>query len=239
MSDRHEQLAKLREDFPSSAIGKLPRVTCKDCSKAPSRVCAKHKKSKCAECGNYITTAHIHLDYVGHAHVRERLLEADPEWTWEPFAVDETGLPACVTVNGSPVGLWIRLTVCGVTRPGYGSCPPGKEEAVKELIGDALRNAAQSFGVALSLWKKEPHAEDEAPKAAPAPAPQPAAPSSDDQARDVEVKTLLIKHRKSTKHVREICEELQGEGTKVPDLSPENFEVLKERLSAAPQSVAS
>lgn len=73
----------------------------------------------------------------------------------------------------------------------------------------------------------------------PKPAPAPAAPSNDDQARDVEVKTLLIKHRKSTKHVREICEELQGEGTKVPDLSPENFEALKERLSAAPQSVAS
>ena len=28
------------------------------------------------------------LDYVGHAYITERLLDVDPEWTWEPLGVD-------------------------------------------------------------------------------------------------------------------------------------------------------
>ena len=56
--------------------------------------------------------------------------------------------------NGQPVGLWINLTVDGVTRPGYGSIEPGKFDAEKQLIGDAIRNAAMRFGVALTLWAK-------------------------------------------------------------------------------------
>jgi hypothetical protein len=86
------------------------------------------------------------LDFVGHAVVTDRLLMVDPAWTWEPFALDANGLPA-VDQRGN---LWIRLTVCGVTRIGVGD---GKSP--KELIGDALRNAAMRFGVALDLWSKE------------------------------------------------------------------------------------
>ena len=47
------------------------------------------------------------------------------------------------------------LTVCGVTRLGYGHAAPksygdpGMRE--KEVIGDALRNAAMRFGAALDL----------------------------------------------------------------------------------------
>jgi len=85
------------------------------------------------------------LDYVGHAAVVDRLLAVDPHWTWEPFALDADGLPA---VRGG--NLWIRLTICGVTRIGVGD---GKN--AKECIGDALRNAAMRFGVALDLWAKE------------------------------------------------------------------------------------
>ena len=79
-------------------------------------------------------------------------LKVDPEWTWEPVAVEPSGLPM-LDSNG---GLWIRLTVCGVTRLGYGDAD-GKRggSAVKEAIGDALRNAAMRFGVALDLWSKE------------------------------------------------------------------------------------
>jgi hypothetical protein len=68
--------------------------------------------------------------------------------------------------------MWIRLTVCGVTRLGYGH-PDGKKggDAIKELIGDALRNAAMRFGAALDLWHKgELHKDspdDEAPDEAP------------------------------------------------------------------------
>ena len=86
------------------------------------------------------------LDYVGHAATTDRLLEVDPAWSWEPFALDAAGLPA-LDKEGN---LWIRLTVCGVTRPGVGD---GK--TAKERIGDAIRNAAMRFGVALDLWAKE------------------------------------------------------------------------------------
>lgn len=148
-----EQVAKLREEFPEAAVGRLPRVTCKDCSKASGRVCSKHQKSRCNFCRNFITSAHIDLDYVGHAEVTDRLLSVDPEWTWEPFALDDDGLPR-VRQCGNETELWIRLTVCGVTRPGVGSVITGSSDEAKQLIGDALRNAAMRFGVALYLWSK-------------------------------------------------------------------------------------
>ena len=92
------------------------------------------------------------LDYVSHAWVTDRLLEVDPEWTWEPVGFDEQGLPA-LDKNG---GLWIKLTVCGVTRYGYGE-PQGMNanDKIKGAIGNAIRVAAMRFGVALDLWAKE------------------------------------------------------------------------------------
>ena len=101
------------------------------------------------------------LDYVGHAWVTERLLEVDPEWTWEPVAFDsETGLPK-LDANG---GLWIKLTVCGVTRYGYGE-PQGMNsyDKVKGAIGNAIRVAGMRFGIALDLWKKDLPSNDAAP----------------------------------------------------------------------------
>lgn len=89
--------------------------------------------------------AGVQLDYVGHAAVTDRLLQADPAWSWEPLAYTEQGLP--LEDKG---GLWIKLTVCGVTRLGYGDGPDPKQR-----IGDAIRNAAMRFGVALDLWAKE------------------------------------------------------------------------------------
>lgn len=156
--------ARLREPFPSEQVGQLPRVTCSDCSDRSTR-CTKHERSKCSDCGAYVSTAHIHLDYVGHADVTSRLLEVDPDWTWEPLATDDHGLPVFDTdSNDRPVGLWIRLTVGGVSRLGYGSCPSSQGDAVKVLIGDALRNAAMRFGVAVDLWakgdRKDPAAEN-------------------------------------------------------------------------------
>ncbi len=93
----------------------------------------------------------VMLDYVGHAAMTDRLLDADPNWSWEPLALDEHGLPKFDDAGG----LWIRLTVCGMTRLGYGDAQ-GKAggNAIKECIGDALRNAAMRFGAALDLWHK-------------------------------------------------------------------------------------
>jgi hypothetical protein len=112
---KEEQAKALREPFPPSAIGRLPK-------------------------------AGLQLEYVGHAATTDRLLQVDPDWTWEPMARDDRGLPA-LDEQGN---LWILLTVCGVTRPGVGDGP-----SAKERIGDAIRNGAMRFGVALDLWAKE------------------------------------------------------------------------------------
>lgn len=151
-------------------VGKLPRITCPQCQSKQGQPanCQTHHKAKCADCGNYLTTAHIHLDYVGHAEVTKILLTIDPTWSWEPVAFGSDGGPL-VRINGHTAELWIKLTILGVTRLGVGTCQANKAEASKELIGDALRNAAMRFGVALSLWSKEEWEEAPTP---PAPAPQ-------------------------------------------------------------------
>lgn len=115
------------------------------------------------------------LDYVGHAAVTDRLISVDPAWWWEPVAFDADGLPA-VRIVGREAVLWIRLTVCGVTRLGVGIVPADVPDRDKQLVSDAIRNAAMRFGVALDLWAREdisPHdaAADEAADAVRVPLP--------------------------------------------------------------------
>jgi hypothetical protein len=115
-----QDLKKLREPFPASQIGKLPK-------------------------------GGITLDFVGHGYLTARFLDVDPLWDWQPFALDANGLPL-LDEHG---GLWIKLTLCGKTRIGYGDAGGKKgPNAVKEAIGDALRNAGMRFGAALDLWCK-------------------------------------------------------------------------------------
>lgn len=170
MSITEEQQAALRAPFPPEVIGKLPRVTCKACRDSRGKVCDRHHKSRCDVCNQWISSAHIHLDYVGHADATDRLLQVDPEWTWEPVAFDQRGLPARDELGG----MWIRLTVAGVTRLGYGHAgDKSGGDAIKEVIGDAIRNAAMRFGVSLDLWRKEgAPVPDAAPVETPAEAPQ-------------------------------------------------------------------
>jgi len=93
----------------------------------------------------------IQLDFVGHGWLTQRLLDVDPLWNWEPVALDANGLPLLDEFGG----LWIRLTVCGVSRLGYGDASGKKgTDATKIAIGDALRNAGMRFGLALDLWCK-------------------------------------------------------------------------------------
>jgi len=115
--------ALLRQEFPASAIGSLPKGG---------------------------TT----LDYVGHAAVTDRLLHVDPLWTWEPLAFADDGGPL-IRFTGPDAELWIRLTVCGHSRIGVGTAPAKAFELSKQLVSDAIRNAAMRFGVALDLWAKE------------------------------------------------------------------------------------
>lgn len=146
-----DALKALREPFTAEQVGKLPKVWCKKCSSKDVQ-CGDHKVKQCRTCKARVSEAHVHVDYVGHAHVTERLLNVDPAWSWEPLAINANGLPA-TDDNG---GLWIKLSVAGMARLGYGHAN-GKRggDAVKEAIGDAIRNAAMRFGVALDLWKKE------------------------------------------------------------------------------------
>lgn len=153
--DTEAGFKRLREAFPDSAVGKLPRCT------APRNERASLTKGRCNICkGWHETTKVIHLDYVGHAAVTDRLLEVDPTWSWEPFATDETGLPRIAPQPDGSLALWIRLTILGVTRVGVGTADKDTTDPYKQLIGDAIRNAAMRFGVALDLWSKEDlHAE--------------------------------------------------------------------------------
>lgn len=94
----------------------------------------------------------MELDYVGHAEITRILIEIDPAWNWEPIAWEQ-GRPAISIVNGN-AEMWIHLTVLGKTVLGVGTAPADKNDVSKELIGDALRNAAMRLGIALSLWSK-------------------------------------------------------------------------------------
>lgn len=133
-------LVALRAPVARNLVSYLPKPYKKD-----------SPKGNCKECGGYHGLPAMHLEYVGHAAITNMLLDADPGWSWEPVALGADGLP----VVDSEGGLWIRLTICGVTRLGYGDAG-GKTgtNAMKERIGDALRNAAMRFGAALELWHK-------------------------------------------------------------------------------------
>lgn len=141
-------LALLREAVPEHLISPLPKGT-----KAQNE-CPNDQKISCRVCGGWHHPQVRHLDYVGHAAATHLLLEADEKWTWEPLAFTEQGLPRFDESGG----LWIKLTVCGLTRLGYGHADAkqhmdrGSRE--KEVIGDAIRNAAMRFGLALDLWSK-------------------------------------------------------------------------------------
>lgn len=144
-----QKLQELRAPFPENLIGWLPKPMLKkeEMDKLP--------KHNCPLCGQYHASAKVmHLSYVGHAALTDRLLDVDPSWSWEPLSVGQDGYPV-VDRDG---GMWIKLTVLGITKIGYGEAQAihGKNggNATKERIGDALRNAAMRFGCALEMWHK-------------------------------------------------------------------------------------
>ncbi|WP_052663817.1 hypothetical protein [Psychromicrobium lacuslunae] len=151
MTDKEfeQRRALLSKPFDQSEIEKLPRQMKRD----------DQNRAQCREgtvasadgyfCGGYHARS-IHLDYVGHAGITDRLNEVDPFWVWEPMALTAGGTPLM-----SDGGMWGKLTVLGVTRIGYGD--PGRNSgpnAIKEMIGDFLRNAAMRHGVGTYLWSK-------------------------------------------------------------------------------------
>jgi hypothetical protein len=78
MDARRAGLAKLREPFPDDAVSKLPKET-------KAQIDARKKENgrsvmvfNCQECGGHHHKDAVHLDYVGHAALTDRLLDADP-----------------------------------------------------------------------------------------------------------------------------------------------------------------
>lgn len=146
-----ERLRSLWVETPSNLVGKLARYTgSKDTPKG------QREKRTCDVCGAYHEFPCVHLDYLGHADTTMLIAAADPFWTWEPRAGwDEWGEPRFIrNRDGYPIRLWIDLTILGITRPGVGTVGLRKDDPEKELIGDALRNAAMRFGIGADLWSK-------------------------------------------------------------------------------------
>ncbi len=184
--EQQEQALKvMRKDFPANLVASKPNGTKKQNDEV------KQNRSvgiNCGICGQWHHKNAKHLEYVGHAALTDRLLDADPSWFWEPVAFNaETGLPQFDQSGG----LWIRLHIAGISRLGYGNgAAKGFQEVgarEKEVIGDALRNAGMRFGAALDLWHKgdlDAHRKEEEANAA----------ISTEQC--AKIKDLLIQHEK-------------------------------------------
>jgi hypothetical protein len=122
-------LALMRAPFPAHQVSKLPKPT----KKQTEDVRNDFKQGiRCDLCGAWHHKDLVHLDYVGHAALTDRLLECDPSWNWEPVSMDAGGLPM-LDAKG---GLWIKLTVCNVTRLGYVG------DAVMAEFGHTAQNLA-------------------------------------------------------------------------------------------------
>ena len=198
-------LQVLQRDFAEDEIGLRPQVWCPACRDkdkgGPQKACGMskdargsggvdHVRAKCKLCGQNITAAHMHLSYVGHAHLTQRLNEADPRWTWRPArdVPDEVMLAAIATGNAELLKMvlsayppkiiemeiptsrgtatervmWGELVIHDdvgneIVMPGVGDAI-GKAwgpNALKEMVGDLLRNAGMRRGAALNLWMGE------------------------------------------------------------------------------------
>lgn len=127
----------LRTRFPEEQVGKLPKGK------------PRGEKVHCTICGTSHEPNLIHLDYVGHAFVTERLNEVDPGWVMEPMLADP------IQYSGSMAFMPVRMTVLGVTKTDVGCADTRTDEWPKHLWSDCLTRVAMRFGVALHLWQKD------------------------------------------------------------------------------------
>lgn len=139
MTEPTEELwERLRAPFTGAEVGKLP--------KGPKGA-ASSSDPRCKVCGSrHPERGYFHVDYVGHAHVTERLNAVDPGWRMRrsPIQFDQRGMAF----------MEVELTVLGVTHEEVGCAETGMGEWPKLLYSDALTRAAMRFGMALDLWKK-------------------------------------------------------------------------------------
>lgn len=130
----------LQRPFTPDQINKLPKGK------------GSGEDIQCQVCGGRHKERGIfHVDYVGHAHITERLNEVDPAWVFHVgpivIEIDEDGK--------GEASMECSLTVLGMTRWDVGCADTGKAEWRKMLYSDCLTRCAMRFGVALDLWKKK------------------------------------------------------------------------------------
>ena len=82
-TSEHDGLKMLREPFPAHQISKLPKESK---AQADERKSNRDSAINCTVCGGWHHRRAVHLDYVGHAALTDRLLDTDVEWNWEPVA---------------------------------------------------------------------------------------------------------------------------------------------------------
>ena len=259
-------LAKMREPFPERLIGKLPKpVKARDEDKGRCERGSRYSADGYF-CGGWHARS-VHLDYAGHAAITDRLLDADPEWDWQPaYRKTDNALLAQAMATGNPEivrmvienspplidsngGMWMKLTVDGVTRMGYGDAA-GKSgaNAVKELIGDGLRNAAMRFGGGLELWHKgdlhAPSEEPEAPQAEQQPARPTQAVTSPARNWPVEAKAIVTSAEPPKQQFVQLgllMEECERSGQMTPALKKKFIaegKTLQTKIEAAKQPAA-
>lgn len=150
-TEYERRLRLLTSQFAADEIERLPKAVSKDqsdkakCERGTSASADGHY------CGGYHARA-VHLAYVGHAGITQRLCEVDPHWYLD-LLTDERGLPIIQD------GLWSgTLHVLDLERVGFGDAQTGLPtkgaDGAKIAYGDVLRNAAMRMGVATYLWAK-------------------------------------------------------------------------------------
>ncbi|WP_138443547.1 hypothetical protein [Sinomonas susongensis] len=228
MTEPKDAFEQLRRPFAPNEIERLPKQLRKnDDNRGPCEDTPRGRQYSADRhfCGGFHARS-LHLDYVGHAGITDRLNEVDPLWDYEFMHVDlpawasaavgalyQHGTPDAIAeagrlvkLHGIPIsrdgGYWIKLTILGHTRIGFGDAgAKSGANATKEVIGDALRNAAMRFGVGTYLWSKSDAAlakkqaeeveHDDAPAAAPPAPPAPPAKPWDEAQADAAIKFAL------------------------------------------------
>lgn len=225
---------RLARPFPEDEVEKLPRNVQRDDRDKGRCESGSRYSADGSFCGGWHARS-VHLDYVGHAGITMRLNEVltPGGWEWDPVARNEDGTPKIT--NG---GLWINLRIMEiaedgieiwVSKLGYGDAPGKGGDVTKELIGDALRNAAMRFGVATYLWSKSERAKastDDLTIVAPAPSQASNSPQAGDKPGDPDpLGNNPPTPEPSTAHVGVLTARVQG-------MTPSEQEELAKRWKA-------
>lgn len=160
------RLALLVSPFAANEIERLPKGVAKggDKSKCEPGTSAS---ADGYHCGGWHARS-VHLSYVGHAGITQRLCQVDPHWYLEILA-NPDGTP--LVTSGRWQGV---LHVLDLERVCYGDATGlsnDPADPAKVAYGDLLRNGAMRMGVATYLWAKSDAAQlltDNAPAVAPA-----------------------------------------------------------------------